>query len=208
MIRPILGLATLLVTLLLAAPAPATADLLSRMAGINANLRTFSATLRAHVVMRSFPFLTADLTGDYYYKAPDKNKVVFTGGVPLIAQQFDKLYAHIESPAKWRDLYSVTTLSDDGRTARFKLVPLKQGNVEQIIATADDKSATVTSMRWEYANGGYAEMANHYGLAQGYLLVVSQTGHVDEPGYVADISSVIGDYKMNVALPSDLFEAP
>ena len=208
MTRIIVASATLLALLFAAPAAPATGDLLSRMAAVNASLHTFSATLHAHVTMRSFPFLTADLVGDYYYKAPDKNKVVFTGGVPLIAQQFDKLYAHIESPARWRDLYSVTTLSDDGRTSHFKLVPLKQGNVEQIVATADDKSATVTSMRWDYANGGYAEMVNRYGSVQGYLVVVSQNGHVEEPGYAADIASVIGDYKMNASLPSNLFEVP
>jgi len=208
MTRTIAASAALLALLFAAPAAPATDDLLSRMASVNTSLHTFSATLRAHVTMKSFPFLTADLVGDYYYKAPDKNKVSFTGGVPLIAQQFDKLYAHIESPAKWRDVYNVTTLADDGRTTRFKLVPLKHGNIEQIVATADDRSATVSSMRWDYDNGGYAEMLNHYAPVQGYLVVVSQNGHVEEPGYVADIASVIGDYKMNVSLPSNLFEAP
>ncbi len=63
-------------------------------------------------------------------KRPDKNKVVFTGGVPLVAQQFDKLYAHIESPSQWQELYAVTIVSDDGKTAIFKLVPRKRGNVD------------------------------------------------------------------------------
>ena len=86
------------------------------MAALNPNLHAFTATLHAHVVMRSFPFLSADLVGTYYYKEPDKNKVVFTGGVPLVAQQFDKLYAHIESPRSGNELYDVTLVSDDGKT--------------------------------------------------------------------------------------------
>lgn len=184
------------------------ATLLGRMAALNPNLHTFTATLRAHVVMKSFPFLSADVVGAYYYEAPDKNKVVFTGGVPLVAQQFDNLYAHIESPSQWQALYVVTPVSDDGKTAIFKLVPRKRGNVEHIDATVDDKNATVTSMRWNYTNGGYAEMANRYGRIEGNLLVQSQSGHVQEPGYVADITSTIGDYKVNPALPDGVFDSP
>ena len=182
------------------------ASLLTRMAAVNANLRTFTATLRAHVAMRSFPFLSADLVGTYYYEAPDKNKVAFSSGVPLIAQQFDKLYAHIESPAAWHDRYVVTLVSDDGRTAQLKLVPRKHGNIDSIDTTADDKDATVTSMRWNYGNGGYAEMTNHYELVRGNFLVISQTGHVEEPGYVADLSSSIDYYALNATLPQGVFE--
>jgi hypothetical protein len=182
--------------------------LLARMAAVNPTLHSFSATLNAHVAMRSFPFLSADLTGTYYYEDPDKNKVVFTSGVPLVAQQFDKLYAHIESPKVWNERYNVTLVSDDGKTAHFKLVPRKQGNIEAIEAGVDDASATVISMRWEYVNGGYAEMSNRYGRVGGNLLVVAQSGHVQEPGYTADIDSTIGGYKINPELSESLFEGP
>jgi hypothetical protein len=184
----------------------ASAALLTRMAAINPDLHTSTATMHAHVTMRSFPFLSADLVGTYYYQAPDREKVIFTGGVPLIAQQFDKLYAHIEAPSRWDALYVVTPLSDDGTTAHFKLVPRKQGNVTQIDARVDDKSATVTGMRWTYANGGYAEMTNRYGRVEGDLVIESQSGHVEEPGYVADITATLDGYKINPSLPDGVFE--
>jgi hypothetical protein len=190
-----------------AAPGPGASPggLLDRMASINPNLRAFTATLHAHVAMKSFPFLSADLAGTYYYKQPDKYKVIFTSGVPVVAQQFDKLYAHIEPPSRWHDLYTVTLASDDGTTTKFRLVPRKRGNVEHIDATADDRTATVATLRWNYYNGGYAEMTNHYGQQGGNVVVVSQTGHVAEPGYVADISSTIDGYKLNPALSDDIF---
>ncbi len=119
--------------------------------------------------------------------------------------QFDTLYAHIENPSRWPHVYVVTLVSDDGKTAVFKLTPRKQGNVEHIDATVDDKRATVTSMRWNYANGGYAEMTNSYGRVQGNVLVQSQTGHVDEPGYAADLSSTIDNYTINPSLPDSVF---
>lgn len=123
----------------------------------------------------------------------------------MIGQQFDKLYAHIEPPSRWRDQYEVTVVSDDGSTTAFRLIPRKHGNVDHIDATADDRTATVTSMRWSYENGGYAQMANHYRRVEGNLVVESQTGHVQEPGYVADIKSTIDGYKFNPELPDEIF---
>lgn len=179
--------------------------LLTRMAELNPNLHAFTATLRAHVAMKSFPFLAADLVGTYYYKEPDKNKVVFTSGVPMVADQFDKLYAHIESPSQWQKVYAVTTVSDDGSTTTFKLVPRTAGNIDHIDATVDDAGATVKSMRWNYSNGGYAEMTSHYGNVGGYVVVQSQSAHVEEPGYTADITSTIDNYKFNPTLSDDIF---
>ncbi|HEV3090800.1 MAG TPA: hypothetical protein VGX91_05065 [Candidatus Cybelea sp.] len=198
----------LIAAALLAGTAPTAADspsLLDRMSALNPGLHAFTATMHAHVTMASFPFLSANLEGTYYYKAPDRNKVVFASGVPMMAQQFDKLYAHIEPPSAWRRVYAVTLVSDNGTSATFRLVPLKHGNVDHVEATADDRSATVTHMRWDYANGGYAEMTNHYGRNGGYLVVQSQNGHVQEPGYVADVSSTLDGYKLNPTLSDDLF---
>jgi hypothetical protein len=180
-------------------------DLLVRMAALNPNLHTFTATLHANVALKTFPFLSVQLVGTYYHKEPDRNKVVFTSGVPAVAEQFDKLYAHIESPSRWRDVYTVSLVSDDGTTTTFRLVPLKRGNVDRIDARANDKTATIDSMRWSYDNGGYAEMNSRYAQVDGNVLVSSQTGHVQEPGYTADISSTIDNYKINAPLSDNVF---
>ncbi len=197
-----IALAVLALVPLRALPA---GDVLTRMEAVNPNLHAFTATLHAHVTMKSFPFLSADLVGTYYYKEPDKTKVVFTSGVPMLASQFDKLYAHIESPSRWQSVYVVTLVSDDGVRATFKLTPRKHGNVDHIDAVVDDKNATVTSMRWNYDNGGFAEMNNRYGRVDGNLVVESQQGHVDQSGYVADLSSTIDGYTINPKLPDSVF---
>jgi outer membrane lipoprotein-sorting protein len=209
MIRRPIALAAMLLALTgsLAAPAQCASadDLLARMAALNPTLHAFTATMHADVAMKSFPFLSFALVGTYYHQEPDKNKVVFTGGVPAVAQQFDKLYAQIESPSQWRSLYKVTVVSDDGSTTVFKLEPRKHGNVDHIDATVDDRTATVRSMRWNYQNGGFAEMTNRYGRVDGNVLVESQTGVVQEPGYSAQITSTIDGYKINPVLPDGVF---
>jgi hypothetical protein len=203
MIRWILTAALIAAT---AGAAPAGGDLLARMAALNPNLHSFKATMHANVALKTFPFLSTQLLGTYYFKEPDKNKVVFTSGVPMMAAQFDKLYARIEPPARWTAIYDVRLVSDDGKAAVFKLVPRKHGNVDSVTARVDDASATVRSMRWNYGNGGYAEMQNTYGSVQGNTVVTSQTGHVEEPGYTADITSTIDDYTINLPVADSVFE--
>lgn len=189
----------------LPAAAGASDDLLARMAAINPTLRSFTATIRADVTLKTFPFLGAHLIGTYYHKEPDRNKVAFVSGVPAIASQFDKLYANIEPPSRWKTLYHVKVVGDDGKATTFSLVPIKRGNVDRIDAVADDRTATVRSMRWNYDNGGYAEMSNRYGTVDGNVVVLSQTGHVQEPGYTADIASTIDNYKINVPIADTVF---
>lgn len=198
--------AALLAVVALAPAQAATPDaMLARMTAVNPSLKTYTATVHADVAMKSFPFLSASLVGTLYRKEPDREKVVFTGGVPMIAQQFDKLYAHIESPSNWQAVYVVEIAGDDGKSTKFRLTPRKKGNVEHIDAEVSDANATVTSMRWNYNNGGFASMENRYGKVGDATLVTSQTGHVEEPGYTADISTSIDNYKLNPDLPDSVF---
>jgi hypothetical protein len=187
------------------APAVASDGLLARMAALNPSLHSYTATLDADVTLRTFPFLSAQLKGTVYHKEPGLDKIVFTSGMPMMAQQFDKLFAHIVSPARWSDVYAVTVVSDDGTTTTFKLVPHKKGNVDSIDAKADDKAATVGFLRWNYANGGYAELHQRYGAVSGNTLPVGLTGHVEEPGYTADITSTLDNYTINPPISDQIF---
>ncbi|HTU70620.1 MAG TPA: hypothetical protein VMF11_09900 [Candidatus Baltobacteraceae bacterium] len=181
------------------------ADLLARMAVVNPGLHSYSATMHAHVALSTFPFLSTDIVATYYHKDPDLDKLSITSGLPVVAQGFSQLYPHIVPPSRWGLVYVITKSSDDGKTATFTLVPRKNGNVVRVEATVDDASATVRSMRWDYANGGWASMNEHYGLVQGNTVVVSQTGHVDEPNYKGDITATLSGYQMNPNLPDALF---
>lgn len=180
-------------------------DLLARMGAVNAGLHSYTATLRAHVALTTFPFLATDVVGTYYHKDPDLNKLEITSGLPGIAQQFGKLYPSIEPPSRWNAVYHVTMSGDDGRTAHFTLVPRKNGNVSRIDATVDDRTATVSSMTWNYANGGRAQMNNRYGIVRGYRLVVAQTGSVDEPSYQGTVQSTLAGYHLNPPLSDSVF---
>lgn len=181
-------------------------DLLARMAAVNANLHSYTVNMKAHVALTTFPFISADLTGTYYHKDPDRDKLEITSGLPAIASQFGKLYPHLEPPSRWNAVFDVKVVSDDGKTTMFKLTPKTQGNVESIDAAVDDSQATVRALQWHYAGGGTATMDNTYQMVHGYLLVVSQTGSVSESSYKGTVTSRLSDYKLNPQIADSVFQ--
>lgn len=187
-------------------PTQAGDDLLARAAAVNPSLHSYMATMHAHVALKSFPFLSTDLSGTYYHKDPNKDKLEITSGLPGLAKQFSKLYPHLVTPAQWADIFDVSKTSDDGKLTTYKLVPKKRGNIDHIDATISDKDAVVTSMTWHYYNGGTASMNNSYSVVDGNQVVTAQTGSVDEPAYKGDIDTKLDNYKLNPSISDSIFQ--
>jgi outer membrane lipoprotein-sorting protein len=181
-------------------------DLLARMAAVNSGLHSYTATMKAHVALTTFPFLTADIGATMYHKDPDLNKLEVTSGLPSMASQFSKLYPRIEPPSRWPDMFTIKTLSDDGKVTTLQLTPKVTGNVDSMVATVDDSSALLRSMKWNYAGGASAQMDNTYSQEHGYWLITAQTGSVNEPSYKGTVSSTISSYKINPPLDDAIFK--
>lgn len=196
-------LATLLTLALLMGAAPS--DLVQRAGALADDVRSYTASVHADVALHTFPYLSPSLDGTYYHKVPNKNKVVFTSGLPFMAKQFSKVYPEVPSPSQWPSLYVISTESDDGTATTFKLVPRKHSRIDHIDAKVDDKSAEVLSMRWNYNDGGYAQLNQVYGDVDGHRLVVQRNGHFDTPHYNADMKSSFTQFKVNVNIPDSVF---
>ncbi len=200
--------AALLLTLSPVAQASANSDqVLARLISANAGLRSFTANVSADVQMHSFPYLSANLSGIYYHKEPSKDRVVFTSGLPLIAKQFSNVYPHVESPARWHDVYDISVERDDGTYTTFKLVPRSPGRIDHIDAKVGDKSGELAQLRWNYSGGGYATLNQTYGKVGAFRLVTRETGHFEDPNYNADLSSTFSNFKVNVAIPDSVFSS-
>ena len=198
----------ILVLLAAALPLQSTAadDLLTRMAAVNSGLHSYSATMRAHVALTTFPFLSADIGANYYHKDPDLNKVEVTSGLPAMASQFSKLYPRFEPPARWPELFTIKTLGDDGKITSFELTPKVSSNIASMTVKVDDASALTKSVQWNYVGGASAVMENTYQQQHGYWLITSQTGSVDEPSYKGTITSTLSNYKINPELADSIFQ--
>ncbi|MDQ2681050.1 MAG: hypothetical protein M3Y21_08525 [Candidatus Eremiobacteraeota bacterium] len=181
-------------------------SMLSRMLAVNPSLHSYQAAIHVDIALKTFPYLSPSLDGMYYHKDPNKNKLVFQSGLPAIAKQFDKLYPRIEGPAQWKTVYFVTQTGDDGTNTSFKLVPRIHSRISHIDVKVDDKTATTSTMQWNYNDGGYATLNQTYALVNGNYLPTAQTGHVEVPSYIADVKSSFSNFKLNPSIPDSFFK--
>jgi len=187
------------------AQAAAPRDILSRMAALNPHLRAYEATIHVDIALHTFPYISPSLDGVYYHKEPSKDKIAFNA-VPAIAKQFNKIYPHIESPSRWRKVYTVSNQGDSGTQTTLKLVPRIRGRVDHITVKVDDRTATIVGMTWNYNDGGYASLSQSFTTINGNMVAKSQSGHVDVPNYRADLTSSFSNFKMNPAIPDSIFK--
>jgi hypothetical protein len=176
----------------------------ARMQHVNAGLKSYQADLHVDVTTHGFPFISPSLDGKAYFEQPDKNAVIFES-VPALANAFKKVYPQLEPPSEWPSVYDVTPLSDDGTTSQFRLVRKKSGRVDHVDVSADDRTATVTSMAYIYKDGGSISFQQTYTVVDGNYVIKTQAGKVDLPQYHADVASSFANYKLNVRVDPQVF---
>jgi hypothetical protein len=176
----------------------------ARMQQLNAGLKSYQADFHVDVTTHGFPFISPSLDGKAYYVQPDKNAVVFQS-VPALANAFKKVYPQLEPPSEWPAIYDVTPAGDDGTTSTFKLVRKKNGRIDHVDVTVDDKTATVSSMAYIYKDGGSVSFQQTYSSINGNYVIAKQTGKVDLPQYHADVASTFTNYKLNVPVDPQVF---
>jgi outer membrane lipoprotein-sorting protein len=179
--------------------------LVQRMASVNPNLQSYTASLHVVIVLHTLPF-SPSLDGNYYYKRPDKQAVVFNS-VPALAQQFQKIYPKIDPPTIWPELYDVSTLSDNGGTTMLRLTPKRSGRVAHLDVAVDDASALPSSFTWNYVDGGTVTFDQEYTRIRGSYLVKDQSGKVNLPSYSADVTTTFSNFQVNVPVPDTVFGA-
>ena len=179
--------------------------LIARLSAAQDQVRSYTASVQAHIAMHSFPYLSPTLEGTYYHKEPSMNKIVFTSGLPFIAKEFSKVYPEIESPSNWLKKYYVSLEKSDAGSTTLKLVPRKHGRIDHIDATIADSTADLVQLRWNYNDGGYAVLDQVYGVVDGHRLVTKQTGHFEVPHYNADLTSTFTAFKINAPIPNSIF---
>jgi outer membrane lipoprotein-sorting protein len=185
-------------------PAGDPAAVYARMQQVNAGLQSFQADLHVDVTTHGFPYISPSLDGKAYFERPDRSAVVFET-VPALAGAFKKVYPQLEPPSEWPRIYDVSPISDDGTTSRFRLVRKKNGRIDHVDVTVDDRTATVSAMTYIYKDGGTISFQQTYAVVDGNYVITSQTGRVDIPHYSADVASTFTNYQLNVKIDQGVF---
>jgi len=194
-----------LVPLVTSAQTPDPSALLQRMAQVNSGLQSYTASVHAEIALHTFPFLSPALDGTFYFRAPDKDAIVFDT-VPILAKQFQKVYPKFDPPSKWPSLYTISVMTEDANTTTLRLVPKKHGRVAHLDVRIDNVAATASSYTWTYEDGGDITFDVQYAHVEGNYLPKSQVGKVNLPSYKADVNSTFGNFKLNVPIADKVFE--
>ena len=172
---------------------------------VNSSVKTIEASVKLNIAFRSFPFIRHTLAGNYYFKQPDKQVVVFDT-VPFLAKEFKKVYPNVEPPSHWKKLYTFGVVSDESGTTTFRLVPIVNSRIEHLDVKVNDANATIGGYTWTYKDGGYVAFDQDVSSVEGAFVVVHQTGKVELPSYKADANADFTNYRINGAIADSVFQ--
>ncbi|MFY9779087.1 MAG: hypothetical protein WAJ85_01080 [Candidatus Baltobacteraceae bacterium] len=174
----------------------------------SAGVRSSVADIEVRTSMRSFPPASFTFHGHSYFKAPDKQAVVFDD-VPGLMRGLVKDSPSIEPVPLWPERYDATVVGDDGTTTTFHLVPKDS---QSQLASADvevaDATGLVTRYTFNNANGSSVTTEQTYERIGSHEVVASQVGHARGHGYNAEVTTVFSNYRFNVPVSDDVFVKP
>jgi hypothetical protein len=196
---------------LAAAPAPGSLRanaVYEKMVRWSAGIKSSIADIEVHTHMRGFPPASFTFHGHSYFKAPDKQAVVFDD-VPGLMRGLVKDSPAIEPVPVWPERYDVTIAGDDGTTTTFHLVPKdSQSQVAAADVDVDDATGLVARYTFTNTNGSSVTTEQTYEPLGRHQVVASQVGHARGHGYNAEVTTTFSNYRFNVPVPDDVFERP
>ncbi|HLW36804.1 MAG TPA: hypothetical protein VKR99_00110 [Candidatus Eremiobacteraceae bacterium] len=181
-------------------------DVVQHVAAQNAGLQSYTARATFDVDLHAFVSIHPTLHATYYYKRPDRAEVVFDT-MPVLAEQFEHLYAALATADKWPATYNIhfTAAPAPGKPYELTMTPKKEGNVDRVLVTVDPQSFAINRMEWRYKNGSWIIMQQTNAKVGNYLLPVGQVGDFNLPSYKAHAVSSYSDYQINVPIPDSVF---
>jgi hypothetical protein len=162
--------------------------------------------------MLNFPFLSPQLDGTTYYKAPDKYEVVFDS-VPSYAKGFSKLFNDVDDPGTWEQDQIVSMDPPavlDGRPVYVLRLTKKIHSdiLDHTSVYVDRSTLELLRMEWYYTSGGKIVMDQQFRNEGGYLVVSSQHATIAIPHVRAVADSTYGNYQTGVAVDDEVFTKP
>jgi hypothetical protein len=170
---------------------PAFRHMLTLQRGVHSSI----ADIQVHTKLKGFPPISLTFHGHSYFRAPDKQQVVFDD-VPGPIKGMVRDSPSIEPAAMWDRYYHVAILSDDGSATTFHLVPRDLASpLASIDATLDDATGEMTQVHFVNTDGAETTTQQTY----------AQTGESHGSGYKADVTTTLSNYQMNVPVPDSVF---
>jgi hypothetical protein len=182
---------------------------IDRMIALNPALSSFRTAVHVKIRMRSFPYLSSNLDGTFYFKRPDKYEVVFDR-VPFYMRGFSRLFDDVADPGAWQRDENIVFLGSRKTGSQLLLLlrltkKIHDDNLDHTDAYVDPASFEVVRMEWHYSNGGVIAMTQSYRTESGFTLLAGQHATIDIPYIHAVGTASYGAYQTNVDVNDAVF---
>jgi hypothetical protein len=210
--RIVVAVVPVLAALVCAASGPACAvdptdAILTRLAAVDPDLRSYKADVDFNVGLHSFPFLRKSLHGSAYFKRPARMEIVFSD-LPSYARSFQNLYIGLGTPSDWATKFTITSAEErvGSATERYLvLTPLvADTRLKSVDVHVEDGASLPDLIVWRYTDGSIA-MHQHIARVEGHDLVVGQDADIRLPAVHAYVSTRISHYAFNVDVDDRVF---
>jgi len=176
-----------------------------KMVGFNHDLRSSQAVIRVHTKLHGFPPLSFSVEGTVYYRAPNKQKVIFTKLPPLIGGMV-KDQPELPPPMAWPSSFAISLITHEVGDSWYLMRP-KASDSPVVQLQVEVSNATGAPLRyiWENKDGSTIAMANSYTSVHGHLVVTSETGSAHGKLYRADVETQLSNYQFDITIPDQVF---
>lgn len=144
-----------------AAESPSAVAVLDRLANDTLTPNAYSAAVKLHAKLHTFPFVSMTMRGTTNYQHPGVYKFKFSG-FPLVARQFEKLNFDLGDPKAWPERYDVSLVRGDETTAIVRLTPKSSKIVRYIDLTVDSRKGQIRKAQWSRYDNGTLTLQQRY----------------------------------------------
>ena len=173
----------------------------------NRDVRSSVADIEVQTHLTSFPPVTLTFHGHSYFRAPDKQNVVFDD-LPRMLSGMVKDSPSLLPAAAWPNRYDVAVVdSSVTHVAAFHVTPRDANDpLESADVTVDDRTGLVSRFVFNNKNGSTVTTDQTYSQVGKYEFLTAQTGSARGPGYRAEVTTTFSNYRVNVRVPDSVFE--
>lgn len=184
-------------------------EIFEKMHATNQGLEDYVGELTVNTKIKySFLEMPVNLTGTYYYKAPDKHKVEINKA-PQFLSKYPQIFGwSLPNPDEFT-VKVFDSYGSDGNSYLLRMVPKRgRGDLLKVEIVVDKSTYLFSRQIYYYRDEGEINIANTYKTVEGFNLFDTVNGVIKFPkvNVNATLDAVYNSYKINQGLSDDIFE--
>lgn len=188
-------------------------ELFRRIADSSNQIKDLSAEVDFDLKLHNLG-MNFNVSGDYYYKQPDKISFKFSHLPEFLSSRKDEIFTYamlmsnlLRNPMKNFDGRVLAETPGFGAQCYLvELIPKTKQNITKVLLWVNTVNYTIPQTILEYDDGSNVTQKKTYTEAEHLHVVSKSETEIESPDVQADITASFKDYRINKGLPDTLFE--